>query len=83
MRNEDRIVELLAESLVRQDKMLERQNRFEEILLESLERLTNQEKLLGKVVSSINELTDVFKTKFDQVNGHEKRIRRLEDKIIN
>jgi len=68
MKNEDKIVELLSEQIKKQDSQ-------EELL-------AKQEELLKKVVAGLTDLTHVFEMKFDQVNNHESRITRLEDRLI-
>lgn len=68
MKNEDRIVALLAESLKRQDH--------------HTELLNNQSSMLGRVVAAVDNLAEVFNAKFTQVQNHETRITRLENKFI-
>ncbi|MDE0472247.1 MAG: hypothetical protein OXH57_09930 [Ekhidna sp.] len=83
MKNEERIVELLAESLKRQDQQADILTRLVAIVSEQGKDLQDQKVLLQKVVSSIEHMADIFESKFIQVNEHEKRITRLEDKLFN
>lgn len=72
MKNEDRIVELLSESLKRQDQMVERLGNLEKGFssldrgLSNLEKgFTNLEKRQkednNRIVSAVNTLTDIMK----------------------
>ncbi len=95
MKNEDRIVELLAESLKRQDQRAEILNRQTNILTEHTNILTEHTNILtehtgilnqvshilSRLVKSVNNLTDTFSARFTQVQDHEARITRLEKKI--
>ena len=79
MKNEDRIVEILAETLIRQDK-------HEEILkklLESQEKfLQSQDKLVDgqeRLILEFHKMNDHLLTKQDKI---EDRVIRLEDAVF-
>ena len=64
MKNEERIVELLAESLKRQDQQADILTRLVAIVSEQGKDLQDQKVLLQKVVSSIEHMADIFEAKF-------------------
>ena len=85
MKNEDKIVELLAESLKGQDRMeqrlvesLERQDRMEQRLVE-LQQQNKQDN--DRVVGAVNVLTDIAQVWMERTKKpgeHEERPTRLE-----
>jgi len=83
MKNEDKIVELLSEQIKKQDSQEVLLAKQGELLTMVVEKQDLQEELLKKVVSGLTDLTNIFETKFNQVNNHETRITRLEDRIVS
>lgn len=96
MRSEDRIVELLAESLKRQDQHTEILQQHTNILTEHTSILTEHTSILTehtgilnqvstvlvRLVRAVENLTHAFDTKFTQVQDHETRISRLENRFL-
>ncbi|MEM6523965.1 MAG: hypothetical protein AAGF85_04790 [Bacteroidota bacterium] len=88
MKNEDKIVELLAESLKRQDQMAEILRDQTLKLSKQSDILTQQDAKLDTVVDVIKDLAEAVKhntnvvekvvSKFDMLNDHERRIAALE-----
>ena len=79
MKNEDRIIELLAESLKRQDtqsELLQSQGQKLDLVVEVIKDLSNA------VKHNINSVEGML-SKFDLINDHEKRISALERKAEN
>lgn len=67
MENEDKIVELLSESLKRQDQMIERMDKHED--------------LLNRMVTSVDGLADLVKHSLQElkrIDALEERLRRIE-----
>jgi regulator of PEP synthase PpsR (kinase-PPPase family) len=76
MKNEDKIVELLAESLRKQDlqaELLQSQGQKLDMVIEVIKDLSSA------VKHNINSVESML-SKFDQINDHEKRISALEKK---
>lgn len=65
MKNEDRIVELLAESLKRQDQhseLLRQHSKLLSILVDRQERAEQQQKAsTERIIASVDALTDIVK----------------------
>ena len=82
MKNEDRIVELLAESLKRQNRQAEILQQHTNILTEHTGILNQVSTMLGRLVERMENFTDSINSKFNQVQDHETRITRLENKFL-
>ncbi len=88
MKNEDRIVELLSESLKRQDQMVEQMFGMNKQMSGMNQRLENVENKLGEhtdilksLVKSFNGLADLVKHSLQELkrlDAMEERLRRLE-----
>lgn len=84
MRNENKIVELLSESLKRQDQMVEQMSGMNT-------RLNKHESVLGRIVKSLDNLTDVviqsnerlasIERKLDDLADLRDRVKRIEKHI--
>lgn len=72
MKNEDKIVELLAEMLQRHDTMIERLTKLET-------QQANTNLAIGELRLSVMKLAD----KLEMVVDHEKRIGALEHKVFH
>ena len=84
MKNEDRVVELLAESLKRQDQMVEGFQRMQGSIEGLEKRMERVENGILSMVSSVDALTDLVKVALDhtkRVDDLEKRVKRLENPI--
>jgi uncharacterized protein Yka (UPF0111/DUF47 family) len=88
MKNEDRVVELLAESLQRLDKMSEQQSVMID-RLEQLQQVTNDrfgkvEQAITSLATGINEFVNIHretvKAQSDRIGNLERRVDRLEGK---
>ena len=77
MKNEDRIVELLAESLKRQDQMVEEMKGMRSSIENLDNRMERVENGILSVVNSMNSLADLVKVALDRTQ----RIDELADKI--
>ena len=94
MKNEDRIVELLAESLKGQDqqkellkqhsKLLEQHSKLLGTLVERQEQAEGQQKAsTERIIASVNALTDIVKVWMERtkrIDNHEERISALEQR---
>jgi DNA-binding ferritin-like protein len=93
MKNEDRIVELLAESLQRFDRMAERLNVMSEqqtVIIDRLEQLQHVtsdrfgkvEQAITSLATGINEFVNIHretvKAQNDRIGNLERRVDRLE-----
>ena len=77
MKNEDRIVELLAESLKRQDQMV---GEIQNLGI----RMDKMESGIGRVVASVDALTDIVKAwmeKTKRMDDLEERLRKVEQRL--
>ncbi len=77
MKSEDRIVELLAESLKRQDQMVEEMKGMRSSIENLDNRMERVENGVLSVVNSMNSLADLVKVALDRTQ----RIDELADKI--
>ena len=78
MKNEDKIVELLSESLKRQDQMVERLGNLEKGFVNLEQR---QKTDSDRVITALNGLTDIVKVWMDktrEIDDLRDRINRLE-----
>ncbi len=90
MKNEDRIVELLAESLQRLDRMVERQDRHEDIIIEQTKILREHTDIIKeqtKALNRLNESVGELRTDFRELGQLLKsellgRIERLEQAVF-
>ncbi|MEM9671120.1 MAG: hypothetical protein ACFB15_08015 [Cyclobacteriaceae bacterium] len=76
MKNEDRIVELLAESLKKQDVFVEEMKQMRGDISEMRGGI-------GRVVASVDALTDIVKAwmeKTRKIDDLEERLRKVEEK---
>ena len=84
MKNEDRIVELLAESLQRFDRMSERLDRMSEqqtVMIDRLEQLQQvTDNRLGKMEQAITSLATGFN---EFVNIHRETVKSQNDRLGN
>lgn len=81
MKNEDRIVELLSESLKRQDQMVEQLSGVKDEVKGMNTRLDKHEDLLNRLVKSVDGLADLVKhslEKSKRLDAMEERLRKLE-----
>ncbi len=77
MKNEDRIVDLLSDSLKRQDQMIEQMSGMNE-------RLDVHENLLGRIVTVLEKQTDQLASierKLDDLADLRERIKRIEKHV--
>lgn len=91
MKNEDRIVELLSESLKRQDQMIERQGKQEMIMSQMIDELKQMKgginevrSDINQVTSAVNALTDIVKIWMEKTKGIDDlkdRVTKLEKHI--
>ena len=85
MENENRIIELLAESLIKFDQMILEQKSTNERLNQTNERLSHVEESLNKLNLQTAENTRViFKLadKVDQIAELDKRVKELEKVVF-
>ena len=75
MKNEDKIVELLSESLKRQDQMVERLGNLEKGFT-SLEKRQKDDN--DRIVSAVNTLTDIMKVWMEKTRDMENLRARLD-----
>lgn len=94
MKNEDRIVELLAESLKGQDqqrallkqhsKLLEQHSKLLGAMIDRQEQAESQQKAsTERIIASVNALADIVKTWMERtkrIDDHEERISALEQR---
>lgn len=87
MKNEERIVELLAESLRVQDRhseLLVQQGKLLEKVVEHQERAEKQQKEVSeRIIASVDALADIVKVWMERtkkLDDHEDRLQKLERK---
>ena len=87
MKNEDRIVELLAESLKRQDQhseLLKQHSKLLGTLIDRQERAEKQQKAsTERIIASVDALADIVKIWMERtkrIDNHEERISALEQR---
>lgn len=88
MKNEDKVVELLAESLKKQDQMIEKQGIQENILSQMIEELKQMKSGIKDMRSDVNQVTfavnalaDIVKIWMEKTKGIDDlkdRVTRLE-----
>ncbi|GAB4243444.1 MAG: hypothetical protein Tsb0034_21280 [Ekhidna sp.] len=98
MKNEDRIVELLSESLKTQDRQADLLAKQSELLIQHGQLLIEQSKKIDAQGGKLDTLVEVTKDmsgaihhltnsvesmlkKFDTIDDHEKRLRKVERKL--
>ena len=86
MKNEERIVEILAEMAKKLDQTIERQDRQEEILLEQVKILSNvverqdrQEKILNDHSVLLNRMVTVLDTVSERLDVASDRVSEIPD----
>ncbi len=81
MKNEDRIVELLSESLKRQDTMVEEIKEMKGGINEMKDGLNDMRSDINQVTSAVNALADIMKAWTEKTKGIDElkdRVTRLE-----
>ena len=87
MKNEDRIVELLAESLKKQDQhseLLKQHSKLLGAMIDRQEQAESQQRAsTERIIASVNALADIVKTWMERtkrIDNHEERISALEQR---